>query len=113
MPRPASSRAHALSVYPWAGDRDHRQQLIEPSEVIRICCVERQSRRDRGRSDHQVGGPALRATASANHRGGHLAVCFGSLGVERDWIELVLGSLKHVEPPATFCVLVILGLFAV
>src|SRR5215470_13982966 len=93
-----SPEASALLRHLRAGDRGYGEQASESGEVARVRGEQRQANGDRGGSDHQVGCPAPGRSSGGYYGRGHLAEGPGRLGVEWDRVELVLGSLQHVEP---------------
>ncbi|EGJ77788.1 putative PilT protein domain protein [Streptomyces sp. Tu6071] len=112
-PRWGASGASPLVRHRRASDGDDGEESVQSLEVVGVGGEERKSLRHGDGSDHQVGHPATGLAARADHRGADPAVDAGGLRVERDGVELVLGTLEHIEAPGALGVFVVVALFLV
>ena len=80
------------------GYRDHRHEVIQAGEIVRICRVQREFGDDRRRGDHEIRCPAAGFPTGGDHSCRHPAVGPGGIRVEGDRVELVLGPLQDIQP---------------
>jgi hypothetical protein len=87
------------SANPWGSDADDGQEVFDPSEVIDFACVEREVGAHGGGGDQQIDGSGATCLAPPrDDRGVDASVGPCRVGIERQWIEAGLGSLRTAAP---------------
>jgi hypothetical protein len=83
------------------GDRNHREEILEALEVVRVGGEQRKFLGDRDAGDHQVGDPTPWRPARSDDRRTDPSVDPGRVGIERDRVEL--GGELGQPPSSTLC----------